>query len=142
MRRRDDVQIVPTRGGRVLLLSIRRVADLVAFCLQYEFEDVIDHVFTCVRHPLEGVRRVVGQPCSYAPLAGDPVRAPPLSDRPRLCIDMCNVGRRSSVAYEALLSLASEQSVFYFFDTVAASGAGTGSDRHFQSSVPACTSPG
>ena len=31
-------------GGPVLLLSMRRLADLVAYCAQYEFEDVISEV--------------------------------------------------------------------------------------------------
>ena len=31
-------------GGSVLLLSMRRLADLVAYCAQYEFEDVITEV--------------------------------------------------------------------------------------------------
>src|SRR5712691_4166874 len=43
-RRRDGACLVPGRGGSVLLLSMRRLADLVAFCLQYEFEDVIAEV--------------------------------------------------------------------------------------------------
>src|SRR5690242_17052280 len=31
-------------GGKVLLLSLRRIATLVAFCALYEFEDVVEHV--------------------------------------------------------------------------------------------------
>jgi Glycosyl transferases group 1 len=36
--------LVPGRSGAVLLLSMRRLANLVAFCAQYEFEDVISEV--------------------------------------------------------------------------------------------------
>ena len=36
--------LVPGHSRTVLLLSMRRVADLVAFCAQYEFEDVIAEV--------------------------------------------------------------------------------------------------
>ncbi len=36
--------LIPGRSGAVLLLSMRRLADLVAFCAQYEFEDVIAEV--------------------------------------------------------------------------------------------------
>jgi hypothetical protein len=35
---------VAGNGGKVLLLSMRRLADLVAFSLQYEFEDVVAEV--------------------------------------------------------------------------------------------------
>jgi hypothetical protein len=41
---RDRTAIVAGRSGDVLILSVRRLANLVAFCLQYEFEDVITDV--------------------------------------------------------------------------------------------------
>jgi hypothetical protein len=34
-------QLIPGAGGRVLLLSMRRMSQLVAYCIDYEFEDVI-----------------------------------------------------------------------------------------------------
>jgi len=36
--------LVPGNGGGVLQLSMRRIHDLVAFCLPYEFEDVVADV--------------------------------------------------------------------------------------------------
>jgi hypothetical protein len=43
-RQGNGAGLVPGRGGDVLLLSMRRLADLVAFCLQYELEDVVAEV--------------------------------------------------------------------------------------------------
>lgn len=43
-RHRDGTRLVAGRGGNVLLLSMRRLANLVAYCLQYEFEDVVADV--------------------------------------------------------------------------------------------------
>src|SRR2546428_7546385 len=43
-RGREDTRLVRGRVGNVLLLSMRRVQDLVAFSLQYEFEDVVAEV--------------------------------------------------------------------------------------------------
>src|SRR5262245_60469794 len=37
-------RLVRGGGGPLLLLSMRGLADLVAFCLQYEFEDVVAEV--------------------------------------------------------------------------------------------------
>jgi hypothetical protein len=37
-------RLVPSGGGDVLLLSMRRLANLVAYCMAYEFEDVIGEV--------------------------------------------------------------------------------------------------
>ena len=58
----DDTRLVPGGGG-VLLLSMRRLSRVVAFCQQYEFEDVVaeatgaDRVEAGARGPLERSRR-------------------------------------------------------------------------------------
>ena len=227
-RQGNGAGLVPGRGGDVLLLSMRRLADLVAFCLQYELEDVItevtgadrvdaggraslersrrayklarfatrsrrlargwtprpstvrlersyelffpvfnhvhelyalasvpdwrrrcrvaacfvnelwahllpgyllemlaefDHVFVGVRHIVADVERIVGRPCTYLPLGTDVLRFAPSPAPPR-AIDVCNIGRRSPVTHQALMGLAREGRIFYYYDTVAASGAG------------------
>jgi len=228
-RQENGARFVRGRGGDVLLLSMRRLADLVAFCLQYEFEDVIadvtgadrveagdrpalersrrgyklarfatgskrlarrcaprpatvrlerdyelffpvfnhvhelyalasvpdwrrrcrvaacfvnelwahllpgyllellsefDHVFLGVRHSVDEVARIVGRPCSYLPFAADVLRFAPLPGDAARAIDVCNIGRRSPATHDAFLRLAREGRIFYYFDTVAASGAG------------------
>jgi hypothetical protein len=234
-RNADGARLVPGPGGSVLLLSMRRLDDVVAFCLQYEFEDVVaevtgadridaggrrslqwarrayrlarlatgsrrvaracaprpstvrlerdyelflpvfnnayelfalamvpewrrrcrvaacfvneiwlhllpgyllellsdfDHVFVGVRHSVAEVARIIGRPCSYLPLAVDVLRFVPFPDPPPRMIDVCNIGRRSPVTHDALLRLARERRTFYYYDTVAASGAG-GKQRTF-----------
>jgi Glycosyl transferases group 1 len=47
-------QLVSGRGGSLLLLSMRRLADLVAYCAQYEFEDVITEVTGADRVDADG----------------------------------------------------------------------------------------
>src|SRR5262249_9860173 len=47
---------------------------------------------------------------------------PASPDQPRP-IDICNIGRRSPVTHQALLKWAERQKRFYYYDTVAASGA-------------------
>jgi hypothetical protein len=221
--------LVPGPGGNVLLLSMRRLADVVAFCLQYEFEDVVaevtgadrvdagdapalersrrayklarfttgsrrfaqacapgpstvklerdyelffpvfnhvhelfalttvpgwrqrcrvaacfvneiwahllpgyllellgefDHVFLGVQHMVSEVSRIVGRPCTYLPLAADVLRFAPFPELPPRAIDVCNIGRRSPVTHDALMCLARERWIFYYYDTVAASGVG------------------
>ena len=228
-RQGNSAGLVPGHGGDVLLLSMRRLADLVAFCLQYELEDVFaevtgadrvdagdpaslersrrayklarfatgsrrfarrwgprpstvrlerdyelffpvfnhvhelfalaavpdwrrrcrvaacfinelwahllpgyllellaefDHVFVGVSHIVGDVERIVGRPCTYLPLAVDVLRFAPSPERPDRAIDVCNIGRRSPVTHGALMDLAREGRFFYYYDTVAASGAG------------------
>jgi len=218
----EVTQIVSGRGGSLLLLSMRRLARLVAYCAQYEFEDVVaqvtgadrveaggdaalelsrrayklvraasrsarlarrlaprpatvaltreyelflpifnhthelyalatvpgwrsrcriaacfitevwahllpeyllellgqfDHVFVGMRHCVEEVSRITGRPCSYLPQAADVLRFSPWPDPPPRTIDVCNIGRRSAVSHDALVSLATARKIFYYFDT-------------------------
>lgn len=218
-------------GGHVLLLSMRRIADLVAYCAQYEFEDVIaeitgadradatdlsalefsrrsykllrlvtrsqrvarslapqpalqrlqrdyqvflpvfnhthelyalrtipdwrarcrlaacfitevwsqrlpsyllellaqfDHVFIGTHHRVEDIARLCGRPCSYLPQAADVLRFSPWPNHPPRSIDVCNIGRRSPVTHEALMSMAAARKIFYYFDTFAG---GTGKEH-------------
>ncbi len=81
-----------------------------------------DHIFLGLRHCVEDVARITGRPCSYLPLATDVLRfTPGPIDRPRP-IDVCNIGRRSLVTHRALLEDAERRELFYYYDTVAASG--------------------
>jgi hypothetical protein len=83
-----------------------------------------DHIFLGVRHPVAAVARMVGRPCSYLPLAVDVLRFSPLPEQPARTIDVCNIGRRSATTHDALVRLASDRRMFYYYDSVAASGAG------------------
>lgn len=82
-----------------------------------------DHIFLGVRHPIETVARLTGRPCSYLPLAADVPRFAPYPDHAERPIDFCNIGRRSPVTHQRLLRLAQERRFFYYYDTIAASGA-------------------
>jgi len=215
-------RLVGGGGGSVLQLSMRRIHDLVAFCLPYEFEDIVadvtgadrvepenyqalefarrvyklarlatrsrrlahalmprlsrdydlffpvfnhafelfsllavpdwrercrvaacfiseiwtheipeyllellarfDHIFLGVRHPIETVARIAGRPCTYLPLGVDVLRFAPYPNQPPRAIDVCNIGRRSPVTHAALLRLARDRRIFYYYDTVRASG--------------------
>lgn len=82
-----------------------------------------DHIFLGFRHSVEDVARITGRPCSYLPLAVDVPRfAPPSLQRERP-IEVCNIGRRSPITHQALLEESERRKGFYYYDTVAASGA-------------------
>jgi len=88
-----------------------------------ELLSAFDHVFVGTRHSVQDLARITGRPCTYLPLAVDVPRFAPASpDQPRP-IDVCNIGRRSPVTHQALLDEAELQQSFYYYDTVAASGA-------------------
>jgi hypothetical protein len=83
-----------------------------------------DHVFLGMRHPVGEVARMVGRPCSYLPLAVDVLRFSPFPELPPRAIDVCNIGRRSAATHDALVRLARDRRIFYYYDTVGASGPG------------------
>jgi hypothetical protein len=81
-----------------------------------------DHVFLGTRHCVPIVARISGRPCSYLPIATDVLRFAPASPEQPRPIEICNIGRRSSVTHQALLEDAERRGYFYYYDTVAASG--------------------
>jgi hypothetical protein len=81
-----------------------------------------DHVFIGISHPAKEVARIVGRPCTYLPLATDVLRFAPWPQPPARAIDVCNIGRRSAVTHAALVRMARERRIFYYYDTVRASG--------------------
>ena len=83
-----------------------------------------DHIFVGLRHPVAQIARITGRPCSYLPMAVDVLRFSPAPGAPPRAIDVCNIGRRSLVTHDALVRLASDRRIFYYYDTVAASGTG------------------
>ena len=95
-----------------------------------------DHVFVGTRSGIQKVSDMLGRPCSYLPLAVDVVRFSPFPDFPERVIDVCNIGRRSASTHQALLELARQRRIFYFHDTVAASGKGA-KQRTFHIEDPA-----
>jgi hypothetical protein len=94
-----------------------------------------DHVFVGHSHPVKDVARLTGRPCAYLPLAVDVLRFAPSPGQPRP-IEVCNIGRRSPVTHQALLDEAERRRQFYYYDTVAASGADK-KDRTFRVDNPA-----
>jgi hypothetical protein len=100
-----------------------------------ELLSAFDHVFIGSRHAVNDVARITGRPCTYLPLAVDVLRFAPASyDQPRP-IEVCNIGRRSPVTHQALLDDAGRRQSFYYYDTVAASGADL-KDRTFRVDSP------
>lgn len=99
--------------------------------LLYQF----DHVFIGHSHAVKDVARLTGRPCAYLPLAVDVPRFAPSPGQPRP-IEVCNIGRRSPVTHQALLDEAERRRSFYYYDTVAASGADR-KDRTFRVDNPA-----
>ncbi len=94
-----------------------------------------DHIFIGNHHSVKDVARIAGRPCTYLPLAVDVLRFAPIScDQPRP-IEVCNLGRRSPVTHQALLRDAERRQSFYYYDTVAASGADL-KDRTFHVDSP------
>jgi hypothetical protein len=81
-----------------------------------------DHIFLGCSNSVAEVARISGRPCTYLPLGADVLALAPYPNSPQRLIDVCNLGRRSPVTHAALLELASAQGIFYYFDTVAASG--------------------
>jgi hypothetical protein len=82
-----------------------------------------DHVFVGSDGPASEFARVLDTPVSYLPLSVDVLRFAPNPVSMPHPIYVSNIGRRSPVTHAALLEHTRSQGLFYYYDTVAASGA-------------------
>ena len=101
---------------------------------QIELLSAFDHLFLGSEYGVEELGRMTGRPCTYLPIAVDVLRfaAAEIEERP---IEICNIGRRSPTTHQALMEYADQQKKFYYYDTVAASGADL-KDRTFRVDCP------
>jgi hypothetical protein len=76
-----------------------------------------DHIYLA-SHPTELVSRISGRPCSYIPMGIDALRFCPIPNPPPRGIDVLGIGRRSPETHAALLELARERGLFYYYDTI------------------------
>ena len=95
-----------------------------------EFLSEFDHVFVGTQYGAEELAKVINSPCTSLPIAVDVLRFAPAPNQSRP-IEVCNIGRRSAITHDALLQHADRHQLFYYYDTVAASGADR-KDRTFR----------
>ena len=77
-----------------------------------------DHVFVGVLSSVEAVARMCRRPCTYLPMGVDTLRFHPSMDERSRSIDVCGIGRRSPVTHAALVDMARQKNLFYYYDTL------------------------
>lgn len=78
-----------------------------------------DHIYLS-SNPTESVSKITGRPCSYLPIGIDALGFCPYPNPPLRSIDVLGIGRRSPETHAALLALARERGLFYYYDTIRA----------------------
>jgi hypothetical protein len=96
-----------------------------------------DHIFIGTRHCVADVARISGRPCTYLPQAADVLRFSPWPNQPPRTIDVCNIGRRSPLTHETLVTMAAARKIFYYFDTFAGGTGKQHKQRTFRVANPA-----
>lgn len=81
-----------------------------------------DHIFLGVNHTTEMVTQMTGRPCTYLPPGVDALKFCPYPLYPHRSIDVCSLGRRSPATHQALMTLAEQGQIFYYYDTLKTSG--------------------
>lgn len=87
-----------------------------------------DHIFLGHYYGTKAVADIIRRPCTYLPPSVDTVKFYPYSldsplqkgtpFPPHRSIDVCYIGRRSVITHKALLELAEQGKIFYYYDTV------------------------
>lgn len=82
-----------------------------------EFFDNFDLIVVGTAHSnvVENVKKITGLPCEYLAPGVNAAKFYPDLDKPRP-FDVCSLGRRSSVTHEALLALAEDKKIVYYYD--------------------------
>lgn len=79
-------------------------------------------------HVVENVRQITNVPCIYLAPGIDTIKFHPNLKHGSRSVDLCSLGRRSSITHQALLQLAEDEPFYYFYDYT--SGTNIRSDRH------------
>jgi hypothetical protein len=85
---------------------------------QIELMRSFDHIFVGVRGSVDTIANICDRPCTYLPMGVDALKFCPYPLLPRRSIDVCGIGRRSSVTHHALLDHATKTGQFYYYDTI------------------------
>ncbi|MGF1589418.1 MAG: glycosyltransferase [Pleurocapsa sp.] len=77
-----------------------------------------DHVFLGVTQCVEELSKLIEPPVTYIPPAVDTLRFSPYPNPPQRLIDVSYVGRRSPNIHNALITRATKDNFFYYYDTI------------------------
>lgn len=119
----------------------RYAACVVSEAVESELPDYLleslasfDRIYLC-SNPVASVQRISGRPCSYLPLAADALGFCPLPNPPARSVDVLGIGRRSAVTHSALMAMAREQGLLYYYDTIRMTSGVTDAGRQVTFSV-------
>lgn len=83
-----------------------------------QFLQDFDHIFLALDHSVATVAKLLERPCTYLPYSVDTLKFYPHLPYHQRSIDVCNLGRRSSLTHQALLEVAEQRDIFYYFDSI------------------------
>lgn len=102
--------------------------DLPKFKNLLEFFQDFDLICLGHAHVVENVQKILNVPCIYLPPGINTIKFYPNPTQDVRSIDVCSLGRRSSVTHQALLQLAEKKDFYYFYDYI--SGADLRGNNH------------
>ncbi len=68
-------------------------------------------------NPVESVAKLSGRPTEYLPISVDAMAFSPFPEAPLRSVDVMGIGRRSATTHAALMDLARNRKLFYYYDT-------------------------
>jgi hypothetical protein len=86
---------------------LRRLREFDLVCLYYS-------------QSVEPLNKIIGSRAVYLPPAVDAIRFCPFPNPPERVVDVYSIGRRSAATHQALMQLATQENLFYIYDTTSA----------------------
>lgn len=92
--------------------------DINSWSVQLQSLKDFDNIFLNFDGSINGVADIVRRPCHSLPYATDAIKLCPYPNDIERCVNVLNIGRRSTVTHNALLDLVKHKNLFYIYDTI------------------------
>lgn len=92
--------------------------DIKSWLPQLRLLEDFDNIFLNFDGSISPVADIVRRPCHSLPYAVDAIKLCPYPNLTERCVDVLNIGRRSTVTHNALLDLVKHKNLFYIYDTI------------------------
>ncbi len=83
----------------------------------FKFFQNFDLIFSGIYHTTDKLAQLIDRPCRYLPVGVDAIQFYPDKSYFQRTIDVCNIGRRSSITHKALLRFAQQKNKNYEYSS-------------------------
>jgi len=104
----------------ICLIDELWVSQMASYQNYLRMLEKFDIILLYYSQSVDPLTKRVGRKCMYLPPGVDTIRFCPYPQPPERVVDVYSIGRRSEVTHRALLKMASDDGLFYLYDSISA----------------------